>query len=169
MQNTNIKLVRFPYHIHLLTSRIQPDVKTFPTPQHPETALLASATPSPMTPSEDKVPRMDLDTINNNALDENLNIASLNKINNSNCSNNKFQIRASKLPILSKAVLSPTSTPRNSNRDDGKVSPGAATAMSLSSSATPASMSRSSTSGSITLQRNLTRTVARQPARKQMY
>ena len=83
--------------IMIMMSRVRPNLSTLPTPQHPEPAVLASATPSPMTPSEDKVPRLDiLDQVNNNQLGQ----------------NNKYQIRETRLPSLSQAVLSPTSTPR---------------------------------------------------------
>ena len=95
--------------------RVRPNLSTLPTPQHPEPAMLASATPSPMTPSEDKVPRLDiLDQVNNNQLGR-------------ICENNKYQIRETSLPSLSQAVLSPTSTPRtkkeaDSGEDSGKYS-----------------------------------------------
>ena len=95
--------------------RVRPNLSTLPTPQHPEPAVLASATPSPMTPSEDKVPRLDiLDHVNNNQLGQ-------------ICENNKYQIRETSLPSLSQAVLSPTSTPRtkkeaDSGEDSGKYS-----------------------------------------------
>ena len=95
--------------------RVRPNLSTLPTPQHPEPAVLASATPSPMTPSEDKVPRLDiLDQVNNNQLGQ-------------ICENNIYQIRETSLPSLSQAVLSPTSTPRtkkdaDSGEDSGKYS-----------------------------------------------
>ena len=99
----------------MIMFRVRPNLSTLPTPQHPEPAMLASATPSPMTPSEDKVPRLDiLDQVNNNQLGQ-------------ICENNKYQIRETSLPSLSKAVLSPTSTPRtkkeaDSGEDSGKYS-----------------------------------------------
>ena len=99
----------------MIMFRVRPNLSTLPTPQHPEPAMLASATPSPMTPSEDKVPRLDiLDQVNNNQLGQ-------------ICENNKYQIRETSLPSLSQAVLSPTSTPRtkkdaDSGEDSGKYS-----------------------------------------------
>ena len=94
--------------------RIDPSHIILPNLQHPEVALLASATPSPMTPSEEKVPRLDLDMVNNNKI-KNTEKGPGNK--------KKLHIKESKLPILTKAVLSPTSTPRNcDNTDNSKVS-----------------------------------------------
>ena len=91
-----------------------------------------------MTPSEDKIPRLDiLDQVNNNrAVTEPR-------------SNKKYQVRETSLPILSKAVLSPTSTPRNSKTEDKENSAEADSGLTWTS--------RTS--------RNLTRTVAvcRQP------
>ena len=122
----------------IMMSRVRPNLSTLPTPQHPEPAVLASASPSPMTPSEDKVPRLDiLDQVNNNQLGQ-------------TCENNKYQIRETRLPSLSQAVLSPTSTPRakkeaDSGEDSGKYS---------HSNISP------STSLSQPQPRNLTRTVA---------
>ena len=123
--------------IMMMMSRVRPNLSTLPTPQHPEPAVLASASPSPMTPSEDKVPRLDiLDQVNNNQLGQ-------------ICENNKYQIRETSLPSLSQAVLSPTSTPRtkkdgDSGEDSGKYS----------------NYSPSSGVSQPPLPRNLTRTVA---------
>ena len=90
--------------------RIDPSHIFLPNLQHPEVAVLASATPSPMTPSEEKVPRIDLDMVNNNKTMKTA----------QKCLGNrkKLHIKESKLPILTKAVLSPTSTPRNSDNSD---------------------------------------------------
>ena len=90
--------------------RIDPSHIFLPNLQHPEVAILASATPSPMTPSEEKVPRIDLDLVNNNKLVKTKEKCLGNK--------KKLHIKESKLPILTKAVLSPTSTPRNSDNSD---------------------------------------------------
>ena len=90
--------------------RIDPSHIILPNLQHPEVALLASATPSPMTPSEEKVPKIDLDMVNNNKA----------KNTTQKCPVNRktLHIKESKLPTLTKAVLSPTSTPRNSDNSD---------------------------------------------------
>ena len=135
---------RKPTNLDFVNIRVRPDLRTFPVVQHPETALLASATPSPMTPSEDKVPRIDLDKLNNNQIQ---------KISpkDTNLNNTKFQIKESKLPILSKAVLSPTSTPRNNQNQTPELRSVSA------SSSTPTS------SSSTAVQRNLTKTVCRKP------
>ena len=90
--------------------RIDPSHIFLPNLQHPEVAILASATPSPMTPSEEKVPRIDLDLVNNNKMVKTKEKSLGNK--------KKLHIKESKLPILTKAVLSPTSTPRNSDNSD---------------------------------------------------
>ena len=90
--------------------RIDPSHIFLPNLQHPEVAILASATPSPMTPSEEKVPRLDLDLVNNNKMVKTKEKSLGNK--------KKLHIKESKLPILTKAVLSPTSTPRNSDNSD---------------------------------------------------
>ena len=108
-------MLLFLLSLIMIMFRVRPNLSTLPTPQHPEPAMLASATPSPMTPSEDKVPRLDiLDQVNNNQLGQ-------------ICENNKYQIRETSLPSLSQAVLSPTSTPRakkdsDSGADSGKYS-----------------------------------------------
>ena len=86
-----------------------------PNLQHPEVALLASATPSPMTPSEDKVPRVDLDKVNNNY------ISHLRNEDKYIGNRKKCHIKESKLPIPSKVILSPTSTPRKP--DHSKIDP----------------------------------------------
>ena len=130
----------------MLLFRVRPNLATLPTPQHPEPAVLASASPSPMTPSEDKVPRLDiLDQVNNNKVGP-VKDQTGNK-------NNKYQVRETNLPILSKAVLSPTSTPRTRKAEDkeNEADSGKYSNYSSSSNSTP---------------RNLTRTVAtvsRQP------
>ena len=91
--------------------RVRPNLATLPTQQHPEPAVLASATPSPMTPSEDKIPRLDiLDQVNNNKK------VAAEKVEPK--TNSKYQVKETNLPILSKAVLSPTSTPRISKVED---------------------------------------------------
>ena len=90
--------------------RIDPSHIFLPNLQHQEVAILASATPSPMTPSEEKVPRIDLDLVNNNKMVKTKEKSLGNK--------KKLHIKESKLPILTKAVLSPTSTPRNSDNSD---------------------------------------------------
>ena len=110
--------------------RVRPNLSTLPTQQHPETALLASATPSPMTPSEEKLPGLEiLDQVNNNK---------------------KYQIRETNLPKLSQAVLSPTSTPR-SNKAENKEN---------DSGEDSGKYSHYSKSSVVSMQRNLTRTVA---------
>ena len=131
---------RKPTNLDFVNIRVRPDLRTFPVVQHPETALLASATPSPMTPSEDKIPRIDLDKLNNNQIQKM-------SPKDTNLNNTKFQIKESKLPILTKAVLSPTSTPRNNQNQTPEVS---------MSSSTPSSSSTA-------VQRNLTKTVCRKP------
>ena len=132
---------RKPTNLDFVNIRVRPDLRTFPVVQHPETAMLASATPSPMTPSEDKIPRIDLDKLNNNQIQK---LSPKDNLNNS-----KFQIKESKLPILTKAVLSPTSTPRNQQNTP---------------EAAPSSVSSSTASSSSTaVQRNLTKTVCRKP------
>ena len=105
----NIKLCLNLFFSHSITDsyfRIDPSHIILPNLQHPEVALLASATPSPMTPSEEKVPKIDLDMVNNNKAQK--------------CPVNRktLHIKESKLPTLTKAVLSPTSTPRNSDNSD---------------------------------------------------
>ena len=161
---------------------MRPDLKTFPILQHPETALLASATPSPMTPSDDKIPRMDLDRVNNNS---NKNLTAKKSILK-NCTDkkkndsktqledNKLHVKESKLPILTKAVLSPTSTPRHTDKSDtgsnDTKSPGSINEAQIRSPVTkdetrspvPASRAQTKSPGSTSggsVQRNLTRTV----------
>merc|ERR1712098_73129 len=129
-----------PTNLDFVKIRIRPDLKTLPVLQHPETALLASASPSPMTPSEDKVPRLDLDKENNN---------STSKESIMDNANAKLQIRESKLPILTKAILSPTSTPRST-----------ANSKSINN---PHQKPDSVSGMSLGLQRNLTKTVCNKP------
>ena len=87
-----------------------------------------------MTPSEEKVPSaVDLDMVNNNKTKE-------------KCppgQRKKLHIKASKLPTLTKAVLSPTASPRNPDHSAAEEKKSAA---STSSSRGPG-------------QRNLTKTV----------
>ena len=112
--------------------RIDPSHIFLPNLQHPEVALLASATPSPMTPSEEKIPSVDLDMVNNNKTKE-------------KCppvQRKKLHIKASKLPTLTKALLSPTASPRNPDH-----------------SAAEEKKSAASTSSKGPGQRNLTKTV----------
>ena len=131
---------RKPTNLDFVKIRIRPDLKTLPVLQHPETALLASASPSPMTPSDDKVPRLDLDKENNNPTSKET------IMDNANA---KLQIRESKLPMLTKAILSPTSTPRSTanpkpNNNSQQI--------------------QDSVSGApVGLQRNLTKTVCNKP------
>ena len=91
-----------PTNLDFVNIRVRPDLKTFPVVQHPETALLASATPSPMTPSDDKVPRMDLDKINNNPTQKNII-----KTDSTNMKDSKLHIKESKLPISESFTLPP--------------------------------------------------------------
>ena len=89
-----------------------------------------------MTPSEEKVPKIDLDMVNNNKTKNTTQKCPVNR--------KKLHIKESKLPTLTKAVLSPTSTPRNSDNSD-------------KSSASETKMASASSRGSG--QRNLTKTV----------
>ena len=119
-----------------LVFRVRPNLATLPTQQHPEPAVLASASPSPMTPSEDKIPRLDiLDQVNNNK--------KVGAEKEEPGSNSKYQVKETNLPKLSKAVLSPTSTPRRAEDKENDADSGKFSGFSLSSTG-----------------RNLTRTVA---------
>ena len=119
-----------PTNLDFVNIRVRPDLRTLPTLQHPETAVLASASPSPMTPSDDKIPRLDLDKINNNPCPTTTTATKTMK------TENKFQIKETKLPQPSKAVLSPTSTPRGNIKDKAVKVPKSKSDSSITSSST---------------------------------
>ena len=107
-----------PTNLDIVKVRIKPDLKTLPVKQHPEPAILASPAPSPMTPTEEKIPKMDneknqLDKINNNpSIPENKTYPA--ETMNQNQLKNKLQCKEGKLPAPKTVILSPSPLPRNS-------------------------------------------------------
>jgi len=107
-----------PTNLDIVKVRIKPDLKTLPFKQHPEPAILASPAPSPMTPTDDKVPKLEneknrLDKINNNQT-----IPESKPANRAakDQQQNKLHCKEGKLPIPKNpktVILSPTPSPRN--------------------------------------------------------
>merc|ERR1711915_100577 len=60
--NSQNFLNKKPTNLDIVKVEVKPDIKTLPVMQHPEAAIVASPAPSPMTPTEDKILKMDIDS-----------------------------------------------------------------------------------------------------------
>ena len=109
-----------PTNLDIVKVRIKPDLKTLPIKQHPEPAIVASPAPSPMTPTEEKIPKLDnekskMDKINNNPTMPESKPAT-EPTSDQAKHQNKLQCREGKLPVPKNPktiILSPTPSPRN--------------------------------------------------------
>eukprot|EP00090_Calanus_glacialis_P031663 TRINITY_DN52647_c0_g1_i1.p1 TRINITY_DN52647_c0_g1~~TRINITY_DN52647_c0_g1_i1.p1 ORF type:complete len:364 (-),score=84.78 TRINITY_DN52647_c0_g1_i1:47-1138(-) len=119
-QNTSSKLSnKKPTNLDIVKVRVKPDLKTLPVKQHPEPAIVASPAPSPMTPTEDKIPKLEnekskLDKINNNPTIPERKPGTDQAVDQAT-QQNKLHCKEGKLPAPKNpktVVLSPTPSPR---------------------------------------------------------